>query len=180
MNKKRVLIALLSTGGLFFVLFLGWQKLAQRYSTNKAPEAFHVLGFLENNPFHALKGVEVFDLAEKPVNIAEYGKGKFIIVNFWASWCEPCAEEFPSMLKLLAQYRQDLIPRSERSEKRHRDLQCAFGLEAILTSYPVGQKEASKSFRSISLEFIFDRNGKLIRKECRHTRLGERRRHVVF
>jgi thiol-disulfide isomerase/thioredoxin len=32
-------------------------------------------------------------------------KGKVVLVNYWATWCAPCVDEFPSLVKLQKQYR---------------------------------------------------------------------------
>lgn len=34
--------------------------------------------------------------------------GKPILVNFWATWCEPCREEFPDLVKIGADYKGKL------------------------------------------------------------------------
>ncbi|QWV92734.1 TlpA family protein disulfide reductase [Geomonas oryzisoli] len=39
------------------------------------------------------------DLSGKPVQLSSL-KGKLVLVNFWATWCPPCREEIPSMVKL--------------------------------------------------------------------------------
>ncbi|MFC3414691.1 TlpA family protein disulfide reductase [Algoriphagus hitonicola] len=39
---------------------------------------------------------EFTDLNREKSNLSDY-KGKPIILHFWATWCKPCIEEFPSL-----------------------------------------------------------------------------------
>lgn len=32
--------------------------------------------------------------------------GKFVLLNFWATWCEPCVAEFPELQRLIQMYRK--------------------------------------------------------------------------
>jgi thiol-disulfide isomerase/thioredoxin len=32
-------------------------------------------------------------------------KGKPLLINFWATWCDPCREEFPDLVKIGADYK---------------------------------------------------------------------------
>ncbi len=39
------------------------------------------------------------DKEDKKININDF-KGNLLILNFWATWCEPCKEEMPSLNNL--------------------------------------------------------------------------------
>jgi len=40
--------------------------------------------------------------------ILEEGKGSAILINIWATWCEPCREEFPDLVKLSDEYKKSI------------------------------------------------------------------------
>jgi len=40
-----------------------------------------------------------FDAAGKPLLLGAL-RGQAVVINFWASWCEPCREEMPSLAQL--------------------------------------------------------------------------------
>ena len=40
-----------------------------------------------------------FDKKDQKINIKDFN-GNLIILNFWATWCEPCKEEMPSLDRL--------------------------------------------------------------------------------
>ena len=61
---------------------------------HKIPKTYDNVIFLDKN--------------DQKININEY-TGNLLILNFWATWCEPCKDEMPSLDKLQANPELDKI-----------------------------------------------------------------------
>jgi peroxiredoxin len=91
------------------------------------------------------------DLHEGSASLTDY-RGKWVLVNFWASWCGPCRSEVPD-LQELAQRRPDKLVvlgvNQQESDGAARKFVDEFGVE-----YPVlldRSGEVSQAYRALGL-----------------------------
>ncbi len=60
--------------------------------------------YMINNGFYDVPEISMNTPDNKPLNLSSL-KGKYVLVDFWASWCGPCRRENPNVVKLYKEYR---------------------------------------------------------------------------
>lgn len=105
------------------------------------------------------------DLQGKPQRLEDY-KGKWVLVNFWATWCPPCLDEIPDLV--------DLHNARKDSDFAVIGVAMSSGKESVLSfvkqmeiSYPVvmgNDKLAAQIGRieALPTSYLYDPNGKLV------------------
>jgi len=51
----------------------------------------------------AAPDVTLMDIDGKDISLSQY-KGKVVLVNFWATWCDPCRVEIPWLIEMQQKY----------------------------------------------------------------------------
>ena len=114
-----------------------------------------------------------------PLSImSEVSKHKITVLDFWASWCNPCRREMPNIVKLYKDYQPkglgiigiSLDEDADEWKKAIKSMGLTWPQVSDLKGW---QSEPAKRFqvRAIPFTIVLDNNGKIIAKELRGVEL---------
>lgn len=96
-------------------------------------------------------------------------KGKVVLLNFWATWCPPCREEIPSMMKLNEKmagkpFQMVAISIDEGGASAVKDFFKESGFK--LPAYNDPEAKAGKLYgiTGVPESFLIDKNGIIVKK----------------
>ena len=100
--------------------------------------------------------------AGKKVSLKDY-RGKVVFLNFWATWCESCRDEMPSMERLYKEFKGKGLEIVAVNVKEKRQDALAFAKELKLT-YPVlldpeGEVGLLYGAFGLPVTYLIDRKG---------------------
>jgi thiol-disulfide isomerase/thioredoxin len=94
-------------------------------------------------------------------------KGKAVMVNFWATWCEPCKIEMPWMVELQDKYRKDGFEIIGVAMDDSDNKEIAAFAKKMNVNYTIlkGSEKVADLYGGLDglpTNFFLDRNGKVI------------------
>lgn len=79
------------------------------------------------------------NLDGEPVSLSDF-RGKWVIVNYWATWCPPCLDEIPDLVQLYEDNRDTLVVLGVDFEEVNTEYLREF-VDSHFMSYPVVRSE---------------------------------------
>jgi peroxiredoxin len=104
----------------------------------------------------------------KQVSLADY-KGKAVVVNFWATWCEACRQEMPWLAELREKYTAQGLEVLGLVTDRASPEKIASTVRSYGVRYPIlycnhSTAQAYGGLPELPISFFIDRHGKIIAK----------------
>lgn len=151
-----------------------WERIADKISGDKSAEV----------------GAEVTNFTlltpeDQPLSFDQF-EGKYVYLNFWASWCGPCHQEFPQLEEIYAAYKDQGFEVLGVSTDKNKDAWLK-DLEKIQLPWPQvrdGEGDESIALRQFGVtalptSFLIGPDGKILAKGLRVAQLEEELKKVV-
>lgn len=107
-------------------------------------------------------------LEGKTASLSDY-KGKVVLVDFWATWCDPCKEEIPELMKLQNTFGSKGFVILGVSMDEETEAVAPFA-KAAKINYPVilnGSERPPESWvvPGLPTSYLIDRDGKILQRQ---------------
>ena len=130
------------------------------------PEPARLGEFVPAAPLLPAPATSFVDLTGSEVSLAQFS-GKIVLVNLWATWCEPCLREMPSLERLQSRLGDKIvvvaISEDRGGSKTVEPFIGKLGLKSVKI-YLDPKSAMERAFKVLGLptSFLIDREGRVL------------------
>ncbi len=110
---------------------------------------------------------KIQDLNGRTVQLSDF-KGKPVVLDFWATWCQPCRDSIPGMAKLNADYADKglVVLAISVGGDAAEDIRAFQKEHGMTYTVLLGTEDVSDQYRvrTIPMVVVIDKSGKIVKR----------------